>query len=515
MVFSLQDYTALGATALVLIVIRYVRYLRKDVNKLPLAPASDSHWLWGHEYRIWQSQANVMYTKWAAAVGPVYRIKAALFQSDVIVASDNASSSHVLRHAQKYAKAPAFLPVTIKLIGRGVVWAHGEEHKRQRRMITPAFTIAAVRGMEDAIVESTERLVNVAGGAKGETTVNIEPQVASCTLDIVGRVAFGHDFCAGESSDAQAISSAWHQDVMLGRTFTGFLAPVLIGAFPWLNHLPIPALQQDGVAKTIALRIASDMLKENRAALAANNNARDILSILVRDMQSRADSKEEPMEDWRLLENISTFIMVGHETTSCSVIFTLLELARNQEIQAKLRKELQAASDVTYNTLSKLEYLDAVTKEGLRLHPASPRTDRIATEDDVLPQSKPIVTRLGESISSIHIKKGQIVQIPSSVLNTNPEVWGPDAHDFKPERWIAPGALPPADQLPQGPYANLATFIDGPRVAVMEFKMIIAYLVHDIIFEATGAEVEEYISGTLQAFCDGKGANMPMKVRLA
>lgn len=56
--------------------------------------------------------------------------------------------------------------------------------------------------------------------------------------------------------------------------------------------------------------------------------------------------------------------MVGHETTSCSVIFTLLELARNPETQTKLREELATINEFNYETLSKLPYLDAVTKEG-------------------------------------------------------------------------------------------------------------------------------------------------------
>jgi len=49
----------------------------------------------------------------------------------------------------------------------------------------------------------------------------------------------------------------------------------------------------------------------------------------------------------------------------------------------------------------------------------------------------------------------------------------------------------------------------------MEFKVILAILVRDFVFEETDAKIEEYISGTLQAFCEGKGANMPLKIRLA
>jgi len=56
--------------------------------------------------------------------------------------------------------------------------------------------------------------------------------------------------------------------------------------------------------------------------------------------------------------------MVGHETTSCSVIFTLLELARHPEVQNKLRDELQELDNFTPDNISALPYLDAVCKEG-------------------------------------------------------------------------------------------------------------------------------------------------------
>ena len=53
-------------------------------------------------------------------------------------------------------KAPGFLPITIKLLGRGVVWAHGDEHKRQRRLIGPAFTY-----VQTSLSRSNQVLISV------------------------------------------------------------------------------------------------------------------------------------------------------------------------------------------------------------------------------------------------------------------------------------------------------------------------------------------------------------------
>lgn len=56
--------------------------------------------------------------------------------------------------------------------------------------------------------------------------------------------------------------------------------------------------------------------------------------------------------------------MVGHETIAGSVALTTYALARNPEMQQKLRDELLSAGDITYESIQKLEYLDAIVKEG-------------------------------------------------------------------------------------------------------------------------------------------------------
>ena len=68
---------------------------------------------------------------------------------------------------------------------------------------------------------------------------------------------------------------------------------------------------------------------------------------------------------------VNTFIMVGHETTAGSLSFTLLELARNPEVQQRLREEIrQVGRDLGYDDIQRLEFLDAVVKEGCVLPPS-------------------------------------------------------------------------------------------------------------------------------------------------
>ncbi|SJL01235.1 uncharacterized protein ARMOST_04553 [Armillaria ostoyae] len=510
-----------GLVSLALLFILFARYVRRrsdPARKIQCAPGVDAHWLWGHEYIEWQNEIGKMYSKWAMAVGPVYRIKAALFKRDVIVATDNFAVHHIHANTYRYPKAPEFLPIVESQLGKGIVYVSGDEHRRQRRLLAPAFTLGAVKGMSDDIVECTQRLVQRVAkhltSLGGETTMNITPFLSACTLDIIGRVAFGHDFRSGESQEAIDIAASWHKDVLFGRTMPGFLMPIMMSAFPWISKFPV--FKTDGVAKQAALRLAGEFLRQNQTHL-ENGEGKDILSILIRDQKHSKHG--DRLSHKALLENIATLIMVGHETTSCTVSFTLFHLARDPEVQKRLRQEIRDLSDFSYDHIQSLPYLDVVCREGLRLHPAGPRTDRIALEDDVLPLSQPLTTVDGDIVSSIAIKAGQVFQIPSVVQNMDPNVWGEDAAEFKPERWLRPNGVPSGAQLPSGPYGNVASFLDGPRscigwrLALLEFKIIICLMIRHFELTSTPHHVQSFFTGNLQSFVEGD-AQMPIHVKL-
>ncbi|ESK92562.1 cytochrome p450 [Moniliophthora roreri MCA 2997] len=488
----------------------------ESINNL-LTPKGKSSLIWGHQMEMFKQKHSDTCVKWVRELGTIFRIKAALFQPDLVFIADNTAAQYIFQNAYTYVKAPVFRPLIQKLLGRGIVWAEGEEHKYQRKLLAPAFTPNAVKGMADDVFSSVEKLTNrlraeIANREK-DSIVNIAPLASACTLDIIGRVGFGYDFGGGQSREAKAIADSWHRDVELSHSFGGFLAPILLNIMPWITKLPIPALQAESVAKRITVLLANQMLQEHRAG-----QGRDILSLLISG-QAEESGKGARMEKEILLENISTLLMVGHETSAGTVIFTLFELAQNPKAQAKLRQEIRQAGTLTHDTILNLEYLDAVVREGLRLYPPSPRTERVSLCDDVIPLGKPILTQDGTYIRSLPVKAGQSFHISFTAMNVNPEVWGTDAHEFKPERWLTPGAMP--SDLPHGPWANVASFCDGTRgcigwrLAVLELKAMIGCLVRDFDFSDSGHKVDLYVSPTLQPFVNGEGGMMPLRISLA
>lgn len=95
--------------------------------------------------------------------------------------------------------------------------------------------------------------------------------------------------------------------------------------------------------------------------------------------------------------------------------------------------------------------------------------ERVATKDDVLPLSQPLVLSDGTATRSVPIKKGQIIVIPITSIHRLKSVWGDGATTFKPERWL-PGEnggeeMPDKERLSKG-WSGLLAFSEGPRNCV-------------------------------------------------
>lgn len=114
----------------------------------------------------------------------------------------------------------------------------------------------------------------------------------------------------------------------------------------------------------------------------------------------------------------------GQETTSSTISWALYELARNQDIQQRLRREIRAMeqsireqgeSEFTVSDFESMPYLQAVLREILRFNPVVPHLFRMSAQDDIIPLSKPITTASGKVLDQVPIRKGQriIMSIPA------------------------------------------------------------------------------------------------------
>jgi cytochrome P450 len=196
-----------------------------------------------------------------------------------------------------------------------------------------------------------------------------------------------------------------------------------------------------------------------------------------------------------IYNHIVTFVVAGHDTTAAGIAFALWLLAKNPSMQQLLREELSSfGKEPSYDDLDNpdtLPYLDAVCKESLRLFSVGARNEKVAVADDVIPLRQPVQCTDGKWISSIPVKKGQIIHVPSIAIDRDEDVWG-DADTFRPTRWLVgrpglekyctPGerGLLPADQMCGG-WAHQFSFSEGPRACIGMKLALFEYKVHWLI----------------------------------
>ncbi|KAL4262830.1 cytochrome P450 family protein [Pleurotus pulmonarius] len=503
---------AFSCTAL-LVVLRFVdlRGPRSKLFGLP-SPGHPS-FLWGHEKEVFFNQPGVMFRQWFQQLGFTYRIKAAFWAPDILVLGDPEGIAHVLRQKiYDYHHSRVVRPRIGRLLGNGLGWVEGEtEHKRMRKMLGPSFTPQSVKAMAGQIWEATNEVIpdilQLVQSNNGSMQVNMLDWISKITLNVTGRVIFSHDFQGGNSTDATHILEARRTGVSQIAKYAGFLTLMLLRRFPILNDLPIWVIQAQSLTRDIIQAgVAQEMVKKATISTTSENTSpTDLLNRLVLAHDKGRITTQE------LYDQISTFVISGHETTTVTLGFTIWELARAPALQDRLRLELDAfPSRPTYDDFqTRLPFLDAVLRE--TLYPALPYMERLAMKRDVIPLRKPVRAQDGRVIHEITVLPGQTVLIPIIALHRLDSTWeAPDA--FRPDRWLT--GLPPADDLCSG-WSNLLTFSDGPRncigfrLAIFQYKIILAALLRSFRFKETGAQMSLKIASSLQPWILGEDENGP------
>ncbi|KAF8213712.1 cytochrome P450 [Mycena galopus ATCC 62051] len=422
--------------------------------------------------------------------------------------------SHVLTSPayQKPWQTRAYLG---RLLGRGVFNMEGAEHKAiVTQAYWPAFTAQAVRAMTPIFIQKAEELrdrwdVLVSGTGSSSATFDVGHWISRTAFDIFGLAGFDYHFNALHDESEQVYSAYRRMFNISDKA----------GHVRVLKQLYLPIVEKiwpdrdDKITQQCLKTIrdcGTELIKAKReTCLTEKPDEKDILSLLMKSNLSSEPSNR--LSDTDLLDQLSSFLFAGSDSTALAITWCLHILSQYPEVQNRLRAEIISApapdaetsskrnstcsvsstssSVMQADTIDALPYLDAVVREALRVSPPVHGTVRVATTDDLIPVSSPVVLRNGKVIHEneyIRIKKGSFVHIPVEGINMAEDIWGPDARQFNPDRWtsLPAGATPPS--FPG--LANLMSFsfgrasCPGYRFALLEAKLVIATLLPQFIF---------------------------------
>ncbi|KAI0637564.1 cytochrome P450 [Trametes polyzona] len=508
------------------------RSFLKRPNATPLAGPPRPSWIFGIS-RAAGGQLNTaaLYEDWAAQYGSVYRVPTALGSTTVILMDPKAVSHFYTHETYTYVQTKLSRVAIENLFGRGLLWAEGESHKRQRKAISPAFSNIAIRRMTSIFYDSVYKLKthwdNQLASADS-AMIDVQKWMNHVSLDSIGIAGFSHDFGSLEgkySAVADVFDRMGHikpSPITAAAIFFG-------NVFPFLWRIPTPMrrlqMKLNRCMEEIAVVLLENTRREMKGMGEKDHEDKSIIGLLIKAEDTESSLR---MSQEEIMAQMKVLILAGYETTSISLTWALIELCRHPEKQVRLREELKEqfpTSDPTWEQLtngSGLHYLDAVVHEILRLHPPLALTQRMAAKDDVVPLSEPLRLPNGELTDHVAIAAGQYVTVPITAINVSTSFWGPDARDFRPERWLDEAGLPKKAQEVQG-HRHLLTFVDGPRMclgrgfALAEFKAVLGVLIKNYTFELPkGPETEiGFVRGVLPRpqVAGEQGACVPMRVR--
>ncbi|KAJ6449770.1 cytochrome P450 [Mycena sanguinolenta] len=440
--------------------------------------------------------------RWQQQFGPIYLFRG-LFSRRRLYVADVKALSYIVANDSRFVRVPVAVSLRKRLLGEGLLTVIGDDHKRQRRILNQAFGSPQIRFLTEIFVKKAVQLRDIWAAELAERNnatpcrMDVYDGIRRMTLDVIGQAGFDHDFRAladtGKPNElTESLENLFHSPD--ARRNLMFLE--LQTLIPALKLLPLPGQKALAAAHAIMHSIASQILSESREAILnlgdgekSFHSKRDLLSILLKANMSASVPAHQRLSDAELIAQIPTFVAAGHETTSNATAWALHSLSLHPATQKKLREELFTISsdNLTMDDLNSLPYLERVVRETLRFHGPVASMDRMAIQDDVLPLSRPYIDTTGKSHETLPVRKGQIIHISILAFNHDEDIWGPDAGEFRPERWE--NVPSEAGAIPGMPHPNLFSFFAGQtncigyRFSLIEMKALLFTLIRAFEFE--------------------------------
>ncbi|KAL4246377.1 cytochrome P450 family protein [Abortiporus biennis] len=505
-VFRIIQAAFLSVTSWVLWKLFRNYVLRKPLDNIP--GPKPSSWLTGNISEFEHRKSGWSFTedlesKW----NNVVRMKGIFGEDMLYVFDPKAMHSILVKDAHMYEKQEWALTLTTVLFGKGLLSVAGGHHRQQRKMLNPLFSIAHMRAMTDIFFQISYKLRDalINETSQGRNEVDILNWFGRTALELIGQGGLGYSFDPLVKNIPNTLGDAIKCALpsIGGTLMYSDLIPVAykLGSPSFqrrvVDMIPIKAVKE--IVKNIDTMTneCQNIYNQKKAALLAGDDAmvhqvgegKDIMSVLLK-ANMNADEKDRLPED-ELVAQMTTLVFAAVDTTSGALTRILDLLAMHPDVQDKLRAEIKDAhenGELTYDKLVDLPYLDAICRETLRLYPPVPSISRGASEDMILPLSEPIVGVDGSLMHEIFVPKGTQLFIGILSSNRNKALWGEDALEWKPERWLLPSTKELSDARIPGVYSNLMTFSGGGRSCIgfkfsqLEMKVVLSVLANSFKF---------------------------------
>nr|GAT51535.1 predicted protein [Mycena chlorophos] len=420
-------------------------------------------------------------------MGPIVNLRI-LFENRILTAEPEYIKAMLATQFSSFEKGDDQRGFFSDLLGTGVFLADGDLWKFHRGMTRPFFKRERVSDFALFDRYSLAAIDAIKQRLRSGFAVDFQDVITRFAMDASGEFLFGYDartleaglpypYNALKTTDGETALDADHEKSIefakaLNRAQVAAMRRGPVGpVWPlfefWSNKIlremgtvrefldPILQRAIGGKAGSVAANSAST--EENLEKMVAQNVVKD------REVQEGETLVEHLLhytQDQTILrDEILNIGLAGRDTTSSLLTFVIYMLTAHPHVLAKLRAEVLEVvgpnAAPTHEMIREMKYMRAVLNETLRLYPPVPLNMRSSAEAVVLPPVKP-----GEK--PFYIPANTKVPFATIVMHRRPDLWGPDALQWDPERFI--------DQrlhkyLTPNPFIFLP-FSAGPRICL-------------------------------------------------
>jgi cytochrome P450 len=349
------------------------------------------------------------------------------------------------------------------IFGEGLLTSEEELHKRQRRLVQPAFHRERIARYAEVMIERAARLAWRDGDV-----LDVHHEMMRLTLSVVAKTLFD----AEVDEEADEIGAALTSLVDLFPTLMNPIANLL-------RKLPLPQTVRFRRSLERLDKTVYGIIDERRKS---GQDRGDLLSMLLMAVDEEGDGGG--MTDQQLRDEAMTLFLAGHETTANALAWTWYLLSLNPSAADAMHRELDSLGDraLTSADYARLPYTEMIVAESMRMYPPAWAVSRLAIEDAMI----------GEWL----VPKGAVVVVAQAVTHRDPR-WFPDPDRFDPLRFTAEAkaARPKLSYFPFGA---------GPRICIgegfawMEAVLIVATIAQRWKFELLSHDVTPQASITLR-----------------
>lgn len=338
------------------------------------------------------------------------------------------------------------------ITGNGLFTARSDDPKWEiaHRILKSAFSHKSIENYFPTMCDVAQSLVNKWQNQGPSADINVVDDMTRFTLETITRCGFGYSFHPFESETFHPFLQA------LSRTLDYSMTRI--------RHLPYSKLfQRDRRQAEKDVKLLLTVVNEIMAQREQHpTDGKDLLNLMLNERDPHTEKK---LDQANIRYQIMTFLIAGHETTSGMLSFALYFLLQHPEVlsqaYAQVDQILPGNTVPTFEDIAKLDVLDRILKESLRLWPTAPAMVVAPFEDTVIG-------------GKYFIKRNQWTSVILPALHRDPTVWtDPESFDinrFLPEN---KSKIPPFSYLPFG---NGRRACLGAQFALTESKLILAMI---------------------------------------